>query len=221
MSIAIKVNINDALYLRDPQETKLGKKIIQFGIELIDKLGLEAFTFKKLADRIGSTESSIYRYFENKHKLLLYLSCWYWGWMEYRLVFSIANIPSAEEKLTRAIRLLTEEVAEDSAYNHINEVKLDRIIISESSKAYLTREVDEENKEGAFAGYKTLVARVSELILSINPNYLYPHMLVSTVMEGAHHQRYFAEHLPRLTDAKPHEDTITQFYLDLVMKTIQ
>ncbi|MEL6357035.1 MAG: TetR/AcrR family transcriptional regulator, partial [Bacteroidota bacterium] len=172
------------------------------------------------ATAIKSTEASIYRYFENKHKLLLYLSCWYWGWMEYRLVFSIANIPSAEEKLRRAIRLLTEEVVEDSAYNHINEVKLGRIIISESSKAYLTREVDEENKEGAFAGYKALVARVSALILAINPDYAYPHMLVSTVMEGAHHQRFFAEHLPRLTDAKPHEDTITQFYLDMVNKAI-
>ena len=71
--IAIQIQLNSNLYIRDPQETKLGKKIIEFSIILIEELGFEKFTFKKLAIKIESTEASIYRYFQNKHKLLIYL----------------------------------------------------------------------------------------------------------------------------------------------------
>ena len=56
------------------------------------EIGFENFTFKKLGEQIGSNESSIYRYFESKHKLMLYLSSWYWAWIEYRLVFATNNI---------------------------------------------------------------------------------------------------------------------------------
>jgi hypothetical protein len=104
---------------------------------------------------------------------------------------------------------------------HINEEKLYRIVVAESPKAYLTKEVDQENKEGLFTGYKQLVDRVSEIILEINPVFKYPHMLISTVIEGAHHQRYFADHLPRLTDVVEGEDSITEFYKDMVFKTIE
>lgn len=217
----VTILVNEATYLKDPESSQLGRRIITGSIDLMDELGFECFTFRKLAEKIGSTEASIYRYFENKHKLLLYLTCWYWGWMEYRLVFGLANIPSPHEKLERAIRLITEAIEEDSDYNHINEVKLNRIIIAESSKVYLTREVDEENKHGVFAGYKQIVKRISEVILEINPEYPYPRILVSSIIEGAHHERFFTEHLPRLTDINPHEDTVTNFYIELAQKAIQ
>jgi AcrR family transcriptional regulator len=76
--------LNPHLYLRDPQQTELGQKIINASVVLIDTLGFEQFTFKKLAEEIDSTEASIYRYFENKHRLLLYLVGWYWTWLEYQ-----------------------------------------------------------------------------------------------------------------------------------------
>jgi len=44
---------------------------------MIDEFAFEFFTFKKLAEEINSTEASIYRYFENKHLLLLFLMNWY------------------------------------------------------------------------------------------------------------------------------------------------
>ena len=74
--MALAIKLQHELFLRDPQETELGKKIIEQGILLIDKLGFEEFTFKKLASKIGSTEASVYRYFENKHRLLMYLTAW-------------------------------------------------------------------------------------------------------------------------------------------------
>jgi AcrR family transcriptional regulator len=209
------------VYIKDPESSDLGRKIITVGIDMLDELGYEGFTFRKLAKAISSTEASIYRYFESKHKLLLYLTSWYWSWTEYRLVFRLTNIECPKDRLKKSILLLTEEVKEDSDFSHINEVKLNRIVIAESSKVYLCKDVDEENKEGVFSGYKQIVQRVSDIILEINPEYKYPHMLVSTVVEGGHNQRFFSEHLPKLTDKVKGEDAITCFYDHLTFSAIE
>lgn len=217
----IEIRVNDRIYLKDPESSELGRKMVESGIDLIDEIGFESFTFKKLAVNIGSTEASIYRYFESKHRFLIYLTCWYWRWLDYRLVLATTNVESPEERLTRAVKVLVDVVEEDSDFSHINEVKLNRIIISESSKAYLNKMVDEENKEGFFLAFKNLVQQVSDIISEINPNYKYPRMLVSTIIEGAHHQRFFAEHLPRLTDFVEGEDATTQFSVDTIFKAIK
>ncbi len=217
----ISLNVNDRIYLKHPESSALGRKIIAGSIALIDEIGFESFTFRKLSQHIDSTEASIYRYFESKHRLLIYLIAWYWCWMEFRLLYIIANIDDPEEKLKRAVKLLTEKTESGSDLPDVDEVKLHRIVISESSKTYLTREVDQENREGLFRPYKQLVERISELILEINPDYKYPHMLASTVIEGAHHQRFFAEHLPKLTDQVSGEDSIVMFYQELVLQTIK
>lgn len=216
----LEIKANEKLFLKHPDSSELGRKIITGSVDLIHDLGFDAFTFRKLANHIESTEASIYRYFESKHKLLLYLTSWYWGWMEYRLAFCITNIDSNVECLSRAISLLTEKVTETNNSVPIDTIKLNQIVISESAKAYLTKEVDVVNKEGAYVDYKQFVGKISDLILTINPSYKYPHMLVSTVIEGAHHQHYFAEHLPRLTDVIEGEDAITTFYKEMVLKAI-
>ena len=188
---------------------------------MIYEIGFEAFTFRKLAKSISSTEASVYRYFESKHKLLVYLTAWYWSWLEYRLVFAIANVENPVVRLERALLIVTKQVEEDGNFAYINEIKLHQIVIAESSKAYLTKDVDEDNESGAFSGYKQLVERISSIIVEIRPDYKYPHMLVSTVIEGMHHQRYFAEHLPSLTDSVAGEDAITNFYKTMVLSSLQ
>ena len=215
------IQVNEEIYLKDPESSELGRRIISGSISMITEIGFDDFTFRKLAEEINSTEASVYRYFKSKHKLLLYLMSWYWGWMEYRLVFTITNVESAKERLERALKLLTGPMKADMAFEHIDEVKLHEIVIAESSKAYLNKKVDEENRQGVFMGYKRLVGRVADIITEINPDFKYPHMLISTVIEGAHHQRFFAEHLPRLTDVVEGEDSITNFCKELVFKTIK
>ena len=84
----LKIQVNEKIYVKDPETSVLGRNIIKESILLIDEIGFDDFTFKKLGERIGSNESSLYRYFENKHKLLIYLSSWYWSWMEYRLILA-------------------------------------------------------------------------------------------------------------------------------------
>lgn len=216
----MSIRVNEKTYLKNPDESELGRKIIEHSIDLIEELGIEKFTFKKLGQRIGSPESTIYRYFENKHKLLVYLISWYWCWLEYRLVFTLANIESPEERLRRAIEVLTGDIEQDSTFSHINEIKLNRIVISESPKVYLTKNVDIENKEGVFSTFKNLVQRISSIIHEISPEFEHPHTLISTVIEGSHQQKYFAEHLPSLTDTEKKEG-VTPFFTEMVFSMIQ
>ncbi len=221
-NLHIHIEVNPELYLKDPESSELGRRIITGSIEMINRMGFEVFTFKKLGERIGSPESSIYRYFENKHTLLLYLINWYWSWMEYRLVFATANIESPEQRLREAVKILTRPVEGNSNLSPVDNVLLDEIIIRESIKAYHTKEVDEENRKGYFKSYMRIVQRVSDMITEINPQFEYPHMLTSTIIEGAHHQRYFAEHLPTLTDAGGYEgDPISEFYIKMAFNTIE
>lgn len=217
----IKIRVDEKVFLKDPENSEKGKKIIEYGIKLIDELGLEAFTFKKLAERIGTTEATIYRYFESKHKLLVYLISWYWNWLEYRLVFATSNIASPEDRLRVAIRILSGKISNDMDYAHIDEVTLQRIVTAESAKAFLTKEVDEDNKDGFFLSYKRLCRRIADTILEINPDYEYPMSLVSTVSESAHYQAFFAQHLPSLTNINNNENRLVDFLTDLVFSTIE
>jgi AcrR family transcriptional regulator len=215
----IKIQVNEKIYVKDPETSILGKKIIQESIVLIDEIGFEVFTFKKLGERIGSNESSIYRYFESKHKLLLYLSSWYWGWMEYRLVLSTSNIVDPIDKLKRAITIVTEKIEDDSSTLHINESVLNKIIISEFTKTLLTKEVDEENKVGFFLVYKRVINRIIEIMLEVNPNYAYAKSLASSIVEGSLHQHFLKDHLKTITNCDENNSP-TQFYIDLAQKTL-
>ncbi len=206
MGVAIRIQVNEKVYLRDPQDTKLGRHIIQQGIHLLDKLGLEEFTFKKLAHRIKSTEASIYRYFENKHLFLVYILCWYWERMRYLLSVSTKNMEDPEEKLRTAISIMVESSIEDPATEYIDESVLFRIVLTEGTKTYHTKQVDEENRQGFFKVYKELAADVGQIIRDIHPAFPYPLALATTLLEMSHFHIYAAQHLPSLTEARIHAD---------------
>jgi AcrR family transcriptional regulator len=217
---SINFTVNSKVFKKDPISSELGKKIIQQSIELIEELGFEKFNFKKLAFEINSTEASIYRYFESKHNLLIYLIIWYWKWMQYQLLLKTQNIECPKIKLINCVTKLVEIIEEDNLFQQVNEVKLQKIVISESSKIYLHKNVEADNVEGFFKPYKDTVQFIADIIQEIQPNYKYPHMLVSTIIEGSHHQRFFAEHLPKLTDIISNEDSITSFYCELIKKEL-
>ena len=223
----IQIQVNSKIYLKDPQSSNLGKRILQCGLQLIDEMGLESFTFRKLAKKLDTTESSVYRYFENKHKLLLYLISLYWGWQEYRLVFSTNNMSDSCEKLRTAIGVLAEVVKGKAMQEYIDLERLGRVVISESSKAYLTKGVDSANKEGFYAGYKRLVHRISEIIREVDQSFAFPNTLASTIVEGIYQQKYFADHLPSLTDIKKSSTSaarqtqmLADFYSHMALSTI-
>lgn len=215
----LKIQINEKVFVKDPETSELGKKILKQSILLIDEIGFDNFTFKKLGEKIGSNESSIYRYFENKHKLLVYLSSWYWSWMEYKLVFGTANILDVKEKLKVAITIVTERVSDDLDTAYINESILNKIIIAEFTKTLHTKEIDQENKEGFFLIYKRVITRIEVLVNKVNPDYPFAKSLISSVVEGSLHQYFLKEHLKSITDCN---ETVspTDFYWNLVDKAL-
>jgi AcrR family transcriptional regulator len=217
----LQIRVNEHCFLKDPNSSRLGKNIVSQSIVMIDEIGFESFTFRKLAQRLNSTESSIYRYFESKFKLLIYLTTWYWSFMEYRLVFSTSNIQSPEDRLRRSLRILAGDEGGLDQIGMIDLKKINRIVVSESSKAYLNRAVDEANKAGLYAGYKQVVARLCSTVLEINPEFRYSRSLISTVLEGIHHQKYFADHLPSLTDIRENSEELAEFFYGMILSMIQ
>lgn len=223
MIAQLQLQLSPALYLRDPQSSDLGQRIISESIHLIDEIGFEAFNFKKLSIRIHSTEASIYRYFENKHRLLVYLIAWYWSYLEYKITYETHNIQNPVEKLTIAIRFITQQLEDDDNFLIVSESALQRVVILESDKTYLTKNVDDDNKEGLFRGYKSLCVTIASYMQEINPDFEYPHSLTSTCLEAAHQQVFFAQHLPTLSDINVDEDVSQgnfEFLSTLIFNTL-
>jgi hypothetical protein len=117
--------------------------------------------------------------------------------------------------------LLTTPLEQDSRIPHVDEAALYRIVIAESQKVYLTKQVDEENKKGLFLSYKRLCKKVAGIVKEINPDYRYPTALISTVVESSYDQRYFALHLPSLTEIPINQvGGITEYLTEVVFKVI-
>ncbi len=215
--------MNEELFLRNPEDSELGQKIIKHSILFIHKNGLESFTFKKLAEDIGTTEAGIYRYFENKHRLLIYIVAWYWNWLIYKISYQTNNIKDPYIRLKKIIKLLATTVEDDITTHHVNESLLHQIVISEGSKAYLTKHVGQDNKHRFFKPYKDLCAKISLVILECNPKYKYSKSLSTTIIEMAHLQNFFMNNLPSLTDFENSKDEnkIVLFLENLVLSALK
>lgn len=209
-TFSIELTINEKLYLRDPQRSETGRRILRHSVLLLDEIGLERFTFKKLAEHLNSTEATVYRYFESKHLLLLYLTNWYWEWMKVHIDYAIHNIEVPAEKLRRAIKAVVDTAKRNTKVEFIDEDILHRIVITEGSKAYHSKEVDEQNRDGFFLSYKSLCRKLADIIVEVNPQFPYPRALATTLLEMSNNNIYFAEHLPRLTEVTAAEDTSEQ-----------
>lgn len=218
----IKVEVNAKLFIRDPEQTEIGRKILAQGVKMIDQMGLEEFTFRKLATELNTNESSIYRYFESKNRLLLYLFQWYWRWMEYQLIFNLKNVTDPLKKIDFIIDLLLLKIDSIKSDNKgINKKALHRVVIKEASKAYLTRHVYEDNQKKFFKPYKDFCGHVAQVILEYYPSYKFARSLSSTVIEMSHYQIYFMKNLPSLTDFRDAKDEkgIVTFLKNLVLSS--
>jgi AcrR family transcriptional regulator len=215
----MKMEVHDNLYLKEPFSSELGSSIVQESAILIRNLGMENFTFKKLSAKIGVTEAAIYRYFENKNMLLLYLTAWYWAWMEVNYVYSTANLESSKARLSIAMNLLVNGPL-FTRNIHINPSNLRSIVVNESLKGYLTKTVDAQHQSGFFAQLYSFGERISELIYEINPAYLYPKTLAYTVMESSLLHAFNSIHLPDMTEQSLDSENRLVFFEDLIVKAI-
>lgn len=222
MDFQVNFKVNPSIFLKDPDSTEVGRQMVKHSIDLIYKLGFEHFTFKKLALDINTTEATIYRYFENKHRLLLYILNWYWSYMEFLLLFKLQNVSSPGDRLRLVVELLTHDLPESSGLNDYNKKSLNAIVITESSKVYLIKEVSEINKNHVFKPYKDLCAQIADVITAYKPGYKYPKSLSTTIIEAAHQQQFFSRNLPKLTDNAENRvsDFTNRFIQDLIFKVL-
>jgi len=127
-------------------------------------------------------------------------------------------------KLHTAEDIFIKDVASNTYAENIdyNKMFLNQIVIAESSKVYLVKDVAEINKNAVFKPYKDLCAKIAEVISEYSPKYKYPKSLSTTLIETSHNQQYFSINLPRLTDATPKNraEFTGQFLEDLLFKSI-
>lgn len=203
----LEIKINEKLYLRDPNSTELGRKIVKHGIIMMEEIGLEDFTFKKLAANMNTTEASIYRYFENKQLFLIYVVSWYWNWLEYLIIYKTNNISNPTQKIDIVLDILllnTQDYIDGGP--EVDKRILHLLVIKESSKSYLTHQVQKYNEAQFFKPYKSLCKRIADILLEINPEYKYSKNLTSTLLLMARNLYFFMDNLPSLTDFPEEKD---------------
>lgn len=212
MKIQIKISLNKLLFVRDPEETKLGKKILSNSVILIHKLGFDKFTFKKLAEEISSNEQSIYRYFENKHQLLRYLIAWYWAWLEYQLELKTNFINNSDEKLKIAIRVLSDSVKNDPNFEHIDESILAHIVTKTVPISYITEQIEKNETYSFLSSFSSLCNKISEIIKECIPNYNTPKALATSIIRITREQIFFSKYFSNLTELSSEKDDTSDIY---------
>ena len=218
---SVHIRVNQNTYLKDPESSELGRNIVNSSIQMIHSMGLESFTFRKLAIELGTTESTIYRYFENKHKLLIYLLSWYWGWLEYEMVLRTINIENPEKKLWNTIDVICNPLKNNLFHESINLEPLHDIVVEESPKAFFTKQVDSENENGLFINYKRINDRLIGNIKEINHDYQHANTMASIIIDSSNQQRFLALHFPTITDVQKDGGTLSEFLFDMVIKAIR
>lgn len=210
MSASLKFVQNEKLYLKDPDQSELGRKILPESIKLIDDIGFEKFTFKKLSKCIDSTETSVYRYFENKYKLLVYIISCYWLWLDYQIEYHTNNINEPKDKLKIVIKLLTDLGLENINFTKLNTAALQRIVSCESAKVFMIKEIKKEDKEVLYLDIQAVCEKICNIVRQINPEHPYPKALVTTLFEAAHQQTFFARNMSGITELKVKNNDVNQ-----------
>jgi AcrR family transcriptional regulator len=223
MEVHFSFDINPLLFKKNPEESAIGRQIVGNSIELIYELGIENFTFKKLASKIQHTEATIYRYFENKQMLLLYLVNWYWHYLDVLIDFKLQNLTDPKQKLEEVIAVLSQSLKNTQLTSYYNLEAMFHIVIKEGNKVYLNSNVKEINKIQVYKPFKDLCEKLSLLFREYNPDYEFPRSLASTLIEVSHLQIFFSDNLPKLTDVNPSNkyNYIQRFLTTLIFKSLK
>lgn len=215
---------NEKLCLKNPEFSELGQRIVLKSIELINKLGIENFTFKKLAKEIQSNEASIYRYFENKHNLLVYLMSIYWDILNLKISFNTQNLDNPKEKIMKVIDVLTNVGMAIPRVKNVDLKTLHEIVISESAKADLTKNIENEIKEGFFNSYERIILTLSVIFREANPSYEFPKALAINLLETTYEQIYFSQHLGSFTELEGKSmssNTVKRFLESIIYSVLE
>jgi len=201
-------------YLKDPDSSETGRDIMVHGAAMMACGGIESFTFRKLAARAGITEATVYRYFSNKHQLLLFLLNRYWNALEYKAMLETVHINNPLARLHRLAELLTGPVEETEKGEFAGHLYL--IAMSESVKVHLGKETGTDWQKGMLNGYARITGLVAETLRTAHPEYPYPRAWAATFIDSAMQQQFLMRHLPELTEVQSSPVSLTGFLLSLI-----
>ena len=202
----IHLRPDPSLSLKDPEATELGRSILSEGLFLMNTLGIEAFTFKKLGAHIGCTEVSLYKYFPNKHRLLQYYFQLYWLWLRQVCGRHTEKARTPREALDRVVESICGVWPKELPPLQLDPQALRLLVINEGMKSYLHKNVDDDNARRLFTPFKELSAFVAELLVAFRKDVPMPRSFATTVIEMAHSLPFAMEHLPSLTELSNRKD---------------
>jgi AcrR family transcriptional regulator len=222
MQVQLKIPLNQAIFLRDPEENETGRSILAVGAKLMAELGLEEFTFRKLAAQIDCTEANVYHYFKNKQRLLLYYTDLYGSWLDQQVFLMSLEYQDSVQLLDETLKLLATFPEKTLQPGSVPAELLRTIVISDGHKVFMTKHVDTDNLLLLFKPYKDLCKRIVGVFKSIAPDYPFAHSLATTVLEMSHTLNFYKDHLPALTDfgRAPSSQPIYQYLQSLCYATL-
>lgn len=201
----IHVQPHASLHLRDPDASPTGRRILKEGLELMTDIGLEAFTFRKLADKAGCTEVTVYNYFANKQRLLQYFFQVYWLWLLANTGERITG-EGARQRLSITIRTLCGIWPKGTLAAQLDPDTLRDLVILEGSKSFLHKNVDADNALKLFKPYKDLCAQVATALQACAPDVPQPRSFATMLLEMSHSLDFAMRHLPALTELSNGQD---------------
>lgn len=204
------------LALRDTT-SPMGMRILTEGLVLMNEIGLEAFTFKKLAERMGSTEATMYHYFANKQRLLQYYFQVYWLWLATYCQQEGRGLKDPVDRLHGDIRAICGLWPADARAAQFDPAELRELVINEGSKSFLHKNVDSDNERKVFKPYKDLCAHIAAEVKACSPRTKHARSFATTLVEMAHSLEFAMEHLPALTELSERRDSrqLAMFLTDL------
>lgn len=193
------------LVLRDTTSA-MGVRIVHEGLDLLNELGLEAFTFKKLAEHIGCTEVTVYHYFANKQRLLQYYFQVYWLWLGTHCRQEGRALKDPLERLHGDIEVLCGLWPKDALAGRLDPADLRELVINEGSKSFMHKNVDSDNELKLFKPYKDLCAHIASELKACSPKMKSPRSFATTLVEMSHSLEFAMHHLPALTELSTRKD---------------
>jgi AcrR family transcriptional regulator len=198
-TLHLNLDLPSCLYLKNPESSDLGKRILIEAASFIGSNGIDEFNFLKLAKKVGCTEATVYRYFHNKQQLVQYLLNIYWGSICVEIEYSTRQIKSARKKLKTAIEILSSPHPENFTDNKLAAAVVS-VVMSEGVRIHLRPQLDDEIKAGNFKYYSTLLDQFESLISESMPNYPFSRSLASTLIDTAMLQMLYISRYNNFTD---------------------
>ena len=155
---------------------------------------------------MGSTEVTIYHYFENKQRLLQYYFQLYWMWLLMHCQLEGRTLKDPHARLHGDIRALCGLWPDHALAAQLDPAALRQLVINEGSKSFQHKNVDSDNERRLFKPYKDLCAHIATEIKACTPRSRHVRSFATTLVEMAHSLEFAMIHLPALTEVSRSRD---------------